>query len=71
MGFAASLFTFYSVAPAFLVCTSATFFNLSLLTANFYAAGLGVALLHEYPPWLYVLALAGVLSGLVLYYVSV
>ncbi|KAK3841006.1 MAG: DUF914 domain membrane protein [Linnemannia gamsii] len=65
IGFDIALFLMYSVAPILLRLSSATFFNLSLLTSDFYGLLFGLFLfeakINEVYPIAYVLIMVGII----------
>ncbi|OAQ28104.1 DUF914-domain-containing protein [Linnemannia elongata AG-77] len=65
IGFDIAMFLMYSVAPILLRLSSATFFNLSLLTSDFYGLLFGLFLfdskINEIYPIAYVLIIAGII----------
>ncbi|KAG0097471.1 hypothetical protein BGZ93_002667 [Podila epicladia] len=66
IGFDIALFVMYSVSPILFRLSSATFFNLSLLTSDFYGLVFGIVLFgakinHLYPI-AYVLVIAGIIT---------
>ena len=63
------LFTFYSVAPVLFRMASAAFFNISLLTANFWGLCIGIKVFGYTIFWMYGIAFACIILGLVLYYI--
>jgi solute carrier family 35 protein F1/2 len=66
-GFVLALFTLYSLAPVMLQRSTASTFNLSLLTADFYGAVAAVVFFHSTFSLLYGLAFSFILCGLVIY----
>jgi len=58
----------YALAPVLFRTASSSFFNISLLTSDFYGLLFGLFLFHYSPYWLYFLAFPVVISGLVLYF---
>lgn len=67
LGFAAFLFAMYSVVPYMLRLSGSTLFNLSLLTSDAYAIIFGMFFFAKVPSWLYFLALAIIIAGLLCY----
>ncbi|KAF8456524.1 solute carrier family 35 member SLC35F1/F2/F6 [Terfezia claveryi] len=68
-GFTLCLFTFYTIAPIFFRMSSAAFFNISLLTGNFWGLLIGIEVFHYTIMWLYGVAFTCIVVGLVIYYV--
>jgi len=68
-GFTVCLFTFYSLFPVLLRMGSAAFFNISLLTSNFWGLLIGIKVFGYTIMWLYGVAFTCILVGLVIYYV--
>jgi len=58
----------YTVAPLLYRLASSAYFNLSLLSSDFYGLLFGLFLFHYSPYWLYFVAFAVVISGLVIYF---
>jgi solute carrier family 35 protein F1/2 len=67
---ASAMVILYTLAPILYRKASSTFYNLSLLSANFYGLLFGLFLFHYEPYWLYFPAFAVVLVGLVVYFWS-
>ncbi|KZP01569.1 DUF914-domain-containing protein, partial [Calocera viscosa TUFC12733] len=66
--YTAAMLILYTVAPLLYRMTSAAYYNLSLLTSDFYGLLFGLFLYHYAPFWLYFPAFAVVILGLVVYY---
>ncbi|KAJ1994305.1 hypothetical protein H4R33_000342 [Dimargaris cristalligena] len=62
-----SLFTMYSVTPYLFRLSSATFFNISLLTSDFYGLLFGLFLFHYRIHVLYPFAFVGIIIGIIVY----
>ena len=69
VGFTICMFTFYSLAPVVFRMASAAFFNISLLTANFWGLLIGIRLFGYTIFYLYGVAFTCIVLGLVIYYV--
>lgn len=67
IGYSVTLFLLYSLTPVLIKSSSATLFNLSLLSADVYSLLMGMLLLKYNFYWLYFLAFAGILIGLIIY----
>lgn len=67
LGFAASLFCMYVLTALFMSRCDATAFNLSMLTSDAWALLFGVVLFHQRLGWLYFVAAAIVVSGIIVY----
>eukprot|EP01137_Pigoraptor_chileana_P024152 Opistho-2@91617 len=67
VGFALCLFFLYSLVPVLIVLSSATFLNLSLLTADFYTLLFGLFVFHLKFAALYFVGFALVVCGLIVY----
>eukprot|EP00762_Andalucia_godoyi_P005847 ANDGO_06996.mRNA.1 putative solute carrier family 35 member C320.08 len=67
LGFVFCMFMLYSFAPVLIQMESATFFNLSLLTADALALVVGIFLFDDRLSNLFWLAMAIILSGITLY----
>ncbi|KAI9700166.1 MAG: hypothetical protein M1820_006948 [Bogoriella megaspora] len=68
-GFTILLFLFYILAPLTFRLSSAAFFNISLLTANFWGLIIGLHLFGLHVHWMYPLAFLLIIVGLVTYFV--
>ncbi|EJU03675.1 DUF914-domain-containing protein [Dacryopinax primogenitus] len=66
--YTAAMLILYTVAPLLYRMTSAAYYNLSLLTSDFYGLLFGLFLYHYAPFWLYFPAFAVVILGLIIYY---
>ncbi|KAE8098530.1 hypothetical protein FH972_016585 [Carpinus fangiana] len=66
-GYALAIFMFYSLAPFVLKLSGATMFNLSLLTSDMWAVVIRIFIYEQQVDWLYYLAFALVIIGLILY----
>ncbi|XP_048127003.1 solute carrier family 35 member F2-like isoform X1 [Rhodamnia argentea] len=67
VGYVLTVFLFYSFAPSVLKMSGATMFNLSLLTSDMWAVVVRICFYHQQVDWLYYLAFAIVVVGLVIY----
>ncbi|KAJ7634120.1 DUF914-domain-containing protein [Mycena polygramma] len=63
-----SMFILYTVAPLLYRMASSAYYNLSLLSSDWYGLIFGLGLYHYSPYWLYFIAFALVLVGLVTYF---
>ncbi|KAG8866910.1 hypothetical protein FRC20_007190 [Serendipita sp. 405] len=63
-----SMLVLYTVAPILYRMASSTYFNLSILTSDFYGLIFGIFLFKMKPYWLYFFAFVIVLIGLVTYF---
>ncbi|KAH7882285.1 solute carrier family 35 member SLC35F1/F2/F6 [Phlebopus sp. FC_14] len=68
IGYTASTFALYSLAPLLFRTASASYFNISMLTSDFYGLLFGLFLFHYSPYWLYFPAFGVVISGLFIYF---
>ncbi|KIK97439.1 hypothetical protein PAXRUDRAFT_136318 [Paxillus rubicundulus Ve08.2h10] len=68
VAYTTSMFTLYSLAPLLYRTASSSYFNMSLLTSNFYGLLFGLFLFHYSPYWLYFPSFAVVISGLMVYF---
>ncbi|KAL3536130.1 hypothetical protein ACH5RR_004591 [Cinchona calisaya] len=66
-GYAAASFTFYSVVPFVMKMSGATLFNLSILTSDMWAVVIRIFFYKQHVDWLYYLAFALVVVGLIIY----
>ncbi|GBE86605.1 hypothetical protein BKA93DRAFT_94067 [Sparassis latifolia] len=70
IAYTASMFILYTVAPILYRMASSTYYNLSLLSSDFYGLLFGLFLFHYRVYWLYFPAFAVVILGLVIYFWS-
>ncbi|KIJ63079.1 hypothetical protein HYDPIDRAFT_134817 [Hydnomerulius pinastri MD-312] len=68
VGYTAAMFTLYSLAPLLYRTASSSYFNIALLTSDFYGLLFGLFLFHYSPYWLYFPAFVVVILGLVIYF---
>ncbi|XP_050214278.1 uncharacterized protein LOC126665502 [Mercurialis annua] len=66
-GFSAAMFLFYSFVPVLLKLSGSTMLNLSLLTSDMWSVLIRIFAYHEMVDWMYYVAFAGVVIGLVIY----
>ncbi|GLT94676.1 hypothetical protein SLE2022_124050 [Rubroshorea leprosula] len=67
VGYTVSSFMFYTITPFVLKLSGATLFNLSLLTSDMWAVVFRIYFYHQQVDWLYFLAFALVVTGLIIY----
>jgi solute carrier family 35 protein F1/2 len=67
-GYTFILTIFYSLAPLMFRLSSAAFFNISLLTGNFWGVAIGVKVFHLHIHWMYPIAFVLIIIGHVLYF---
>lgn len=70
VGYTIVLFIFYTLAPIMLRLSSATFFNISLLTMNFWGLVIGIQVFHYYVQFLYPIAFVLIIIGLFIYFAA-
>ncbi|OAA70347.1 DUF914 domain membrane protein [Cordyceps fumosorosea ARSEF 2679] len=70
VGYTLCLFLFYTLAPLILRMGSAAFFDISLLTANFWGVVIGVRVFGLTIHFLYPIAFVCIILGLVTYFLS-
>lgn len=70
VGYTLCLFIFYSLAPLLFRLASAAFFNISLLTGNFWGVVIGVKVFGLTIYFLYPIAFVMIMIGLVVYFVG-
>ncbi|CAK7235742.1 hypothetical protein SCUCBS95973_009369 [Sporothrix curviconia] len=70
VGYTLALFVFYTLAPLILRMGSAAFFDISLLTANFWGVIIGIHVFGYTIYYLYPIAFVLILVGLVVYFLS-
>jgi solute carrier family 35 protein F1/2 len=66
-GYTLCLFLFYSLAPLLLRLASAAFFNISLLTANFWGVVIGIEVFKLTIHWMYPIAFVLIMVGQIIY----
>ncbi|RYP55204.1 hypothetical protein DL768_000198 [Monosporascus sp. mg162] len=69
-GFTLALCLFYSVVPLLLRIASAAFFNISLLTGNFWGTIIGIRVFGYAVHFLYPIAFVCIILGLVVYFLA-
>lgn len=70
IGYTLCLTIFYSGAPLLFRLASAAFFNISLLTGNFWGVIIGVKVFHYTIHWMYPIAFVCIIGGLIIYFVG-
>ncbi|XP_022137947.1 solute carrier family 35 member F1-like isoform X2 [Momordica charantia] len=70
VGFSLAMFLFYSLVPVLLQTSGATMLNLSLLTSDMWSVVIRIFAYHEKVDWIYFLAFAAVVVGLIIYSVA-
>jgi solute carrier family 35 protein F1/2 len=70
VGYTLALFIFYSLAPLILRMGSAAFFDISLLTGNFWGAIIGIQVFGYTVYYLYPIAFVLIIVGLVVYFLA-
>ncbi|KAI1796627.1 hypothetical protein LXA43DRAFT_879412 [Ganoderma leucocontextum] len=68
VAYTAAMFILYTVAPILYRMASSAYYNLSLLSSDFYGLLFGLFLFHYTVYWLYFIAFAVVILGLVIYF---
>jgi len=68
VAYTAAMICLYTVAPILYRMASSAYYNISLLTSDFYGLLFGLFLFHYSPFWLYFPAFAVVILGLVVYF---
>ena len=69
-GFTLLLTIFYTGAPIMFRMSSAAFFNISLLTGNFWGVVVGVEVFHLSIHWMYPIAFVCIIGGLIVYFLG-
>ncbi|EDN06369.1 DUF914 domain-containing protein [Histoplasma capsulatum] len=69
-GYTLCLFIFYSLAPILFRLASAAFFNISLLTANFWGVIIGINVFKYSVHWMYPIAFVCIMLGQGIYYLG-
>lgn len=70
VGYTLCLTLFYCLAPLLFRLSSAAFFNISLLTMNFWGVVIGVEVFHYNIHWMYPIAFVLIIIGQLIYYVG-
>jgi solute carrier family 35 protein F1/2 len=70
VGYTLCLTLFYSLVPLLFRLSSAAFFNISLLTANFWGVLIGIRVFGLRVHWMYPIAFVCIIGGLVIYFVG-
>ncbi|KAH7108347.1 DUF914-domain-containing protein [Auriculariales sp. MPI-PUGE-AT-0066] len=68
LAYTAAMFILYTVAPLLYRMSSSTYYNLSLLSSDFFGLLVGLKLYHYYPIWLHFVAFAVIIAGLITYF---
>ncbi|KAI0704310.1 hypothetical protein BC835DRAFT_1475204 [Cytidiella melzeri] len=68
VAYTAAMFILYTVAPILYRMASSAYYNLSLLSSDFYGLLFGLFLFHYTVFWLYFVAFAVVILGLIIYF---
>ncbi|KAJ7281798.1 DUF914-domain-containing protein [Mycena rebaudengoi] len=68
LAYTAAMFILYTVAPLLYRMASSAYYNLSLLSSDWYGLIIGLGLYHYSPYWLYFIAFGMILVGLVTYF---
>lgn len=68
IAYTVSMLCLYTVAPILFRLSSSPFYNLSILTSDFYGLLFGLFLYHYKPYWLYFVAYVLVIAGLIIYF---
>ncbi|KAJ7623314.1 DUF914-domain-containing protein [Roridomyces roridus] len=68
LAYTVAMIILYTVAPLLYRMASSAYYNLSLLSSDWYGLIIGLGLFHYTPYWLYFIAFALVLVGLVTYF---
>ncbi|KAL4941419.1 hypothetical protein BDV06DRAFT_181441 [Aspergillus oleicola] len=69
-GYTLCLSIFYSTAPLLFRLASAAFFNISLLTMNFWGVIIGIQVFHYSVHWMYPIAFVLIIIGQLIYYLG-
>jgi len=70
IAYTAAMFILYTTAPILYRLASSVFYNLNLLSSDFFGLLFGLFLYHFQPFWLYFVAFAVIIGGLVCYFWS-
>ncbi|KAJ5104827.1 hypothetical protein NUU61_002174 [Penicillium alfredii] len=69
-GYTLCLVLFYCVAPLLFRLSSAAFFNISMLTMNFWGVCIGIEVFHYHVHWMYPIAFVLIIVGQLVYYLG-
>ncbi|KAJ5688941.1 solute carrier family 35 member [Penicillium macrosclerotiorum] len=69
-GFTLCLTLFYCLAPLLFRLSSAAFFNISMLTMNFWGVCIGIKVFHYHIHWMYPIAFVLIIIGQLIYYLG-
>lgn len=69
-GYTIVLFVFYNLAPILFRMSSAAFFNISLLTSDFWGVAIGVQVFGYTIHWMYPIAFVLIIVGFFVYFIS-
>ncbi|GAD97386.1 DUF914 domain membrane protein [Paecilomyces variotii No. 5] len=69
-GYTLCLSLFYTLAPIMYRLSSAAFFNISLLTGNFWNVCIGIKVFHYSVHWMYPIAFVLIIVGQMIYYLG-
>ncbi|KAJ6107273.1 solute carrier family 35 member [Penicillium sp. IBT 18751x] len=70
VGFTLCLVLFYCLAPLLFRLSSAAFFNVSMLTMNFWGVCIGIKVFHYHIHWMYPIAFVLIIVGQLIYYLG-
>jgi len=70
IAYTAAMLILYTVAPMLYRMASSTYYNLSLLSSDFWGLLFGLFLYHYHPYWLYFVAYVVIIGGLITYFWS-
>ncbi|KAJ5702560.1 solute carrier family 35 member [Penicillium malachiteum] len=70
VGFTICLSMFYCLAPVMFRLSSAAFFNVSMLTMNFWGVCIGIKVFHYHIHWMYPIAFVLIIIGQLIYYLG-
>ena len=70
VGFTLCLTLFYCLAPLLFRLSSAAFFNVSMLTMNFWGVCIGIKVFHYHIHWMYPIAFVLIIIGQLIYYLG-
>ncbi|KAJ3565112.1 hypothetical protein NP233_g7852 [Leucocoprinus birnbaumii] len=68
MAYTAAMVILYTIAPMLYRLASSAFFNLSLLSSDFFGLLFGLFLYHYHPYWLYFVSFVVIICGLITYF---
>lgn len=69
-GYTLILALFYNLTPLMFRLSSAAFFNISLLTTDFWSVIIGIEKFHLHVHWMYPIAFVCIVMGMLVYFIT-